>query len=141
MTIIHSVGDVLSRPQHPTARRKSQERGMLPIQPYGEETGGPPMSHNHRMGLLQSNCSNLRTIWRGSGGTDTVALNLCANMCIYIHTQSSYRPPLHTSALSPKGSIFLKSFDLCCPNLLPMTNSTLTWHSLIHLALILLIAW
>lgn len=38
MTIIHSVGDVLSLPNHPPAQRKSRERGMLsdvPESPVG----------------------------------------------------------------------------------------------------------
>lgn len=47
-------------------------------------------------------------------------------------------------ALSPKQSIFFKSFDLCCPNLLPMTNGALTYCTLstyLSLVLILLFAW
>lgn len=62
----------------------SRERGMLSIQPHGEETDGPVMSHNHLMGLLQSNCSS--TKWRGCGGRHCCIESVWKYVYMYIHT-------------------------------------------------------
>lgn len=81
---------------------------------------------------LPTICEQLR--WQ------TLLMQLFGNLCIcpyivLLWVSSTY---LCYLALSPKWSIFLNNFDLCCPAFLPMTNSTVTWLTLIHLSMCLL---